>query len=58
MNKEQFENERDYCAVMALIKDMRAKGVIGEEAFARLRRNAIEQYKPAVSCLRDEGAEA
>jgi hypothetical protein len=56
MTKEQFNNERDYCAMIALAKTMLAQGVINEQDFTVLERKLSEQYKPVVSCLREDGS--
>ena len=52
MTQEQFSNERDYCAVMALIEAMHKNGVIDSQDFALLQRKLLDQYQPVVSCLR------
>ncbi|MDR1465291.1 MAG: hypothetical protein LBJ11_08350 [Oscillospiraceae bacterium] len=55
MTKEQFNNERDYCAMIALAKTMLAQGVINEQDFTALEHKLSEQYKPVASCLQEDG---
>ena len=54
LTQDQFNNERDYCALIALAGAMRTQGVIDEQDFHILQRRLLEQYRPAVSCLRTE----
>ena len=51
LTQEQFNNERDYCTLIALAGAMHTQGVIDEQDFQVLRRKLLEQYQPAVSCL-------
>jgi len=52
MTEEQFNNERDYCAMIALAGAMLGQGVIDEQDFAVLQHKVLEQYQPVVTCLR------
>jgi len=52
MTQEQFNNERDFCAMIALAEAMLGQGVIDEQDFAVLQRKLLERYQPVVSCLR------
>ena len=52
LTQEQFNNERDFCALIALAGAMLGQGVIDEQDFAAIQRRALEQYRPVVSCLR------
>jgi hypothetical protein len=52
LTQEQFNNERDFCAMIALASAMLGQGVIDEQDFAVLQRRLSEQYRPVVSRLR------
>ena len=54
LTKEQFNNERDFCAMIAMTSAMLAQGVIDETDTALLRQKLLEQYSPVVSCLRED----
>ena len=54
LTKEQFDNERDFCAVIALASAMLGQGAIDEQDYFAIQRMALEQYQPVVSCLRAE----
>jgi len=54
MTQDQFNNERDYCALIALVGAMLGQGAIDERGFAILRRKLLEQYRPVTSCLQAE----
>jgi len=54
MTQEQFDNERDYCTLIALIGTMLGQGAIDEHDFATLQRKLLEQYRPVVSCLQSK----
>jgi len=55
MTKEQFSNERDYCAAIALAKTLLKQGVIDERDFHAIRRGALKQLRPVISGLREDG---
>jgi len=52
LTEEQFNNERDFCAVITLAGAMLGQGVIDEQDFTAIQRRALEQYCPVVSCPR------
>ena len=54
MTQEQFDNERDYCTLIALAGTMLGQGAIDEQDYQILQRKLLEQYRPVVSCLREE----
>jgi len=54
MTQEQFNNERDYCAMLTLSKAMLGQGAIDEQDFSTLQRRLLEQYRPVMSCLRED----
>ncbi|MDR1464744.1 MAG: hypothetical protein LBJ11_05530 [Oscillospiraceae bacterium] len=51
MTPEQFNRERDYLAMLALIRTMLRLGMIDAQDFTLLRGKLLEQYQPALSCL-------
>ena len=52
LTQEQFNNERDYCAIITIASAMLEQGVIDEQDYQTLQRKLLEQYRPVVSCLR------
>ena len=54
LTQEQFDNERDYCALIALVGAMLRQGVIDEQDFALLRCKLLERYRPVASGLREK----
>ena len=54
LTQEQFNNERDYLAMIALAGNMLALGAIDEQDYQLLQLRLLEQYRPVVSCLRAE----
>jgi len=54
LTQEQFNNERDYCALIAIVKTMLRQGVIDTEDFALMQRKLRERYRPVVSVLQAE----
>jgi hypothetical protein len=52
LTKEQFNNERDYLAMIAMVGNMLALGAIDEQDYQLLQLRLLEQYQPVVSCLR------
>jgi len=52
LTQEQFNNERDFCAVIAMASAMLGQGAIDEQDYFAIQRMALEQYHPVVSCLR------
>ena len=51
LTQEQFDHERDYCALITVAGAMLRQGVIDEQDFALLRRRLLEWYRPVASCL-------
>ena len=48
MNKEQFKNEVDYGAAMALAREMLERGIIDRQDFMRVDKMYVEKYHPAI----------
>jgi len=46
LSKEQFQNEVDYGAVMLLVKEMLAAGIINKTEYLKIDKMYTEKYAP------------
>ena len=51
MNKDQFDREKNYGAIMAIARSMLSKGIITEEEYRRIDAIFTEKYQPLIGCL-------